>query len=98
MTGSWLIVKWVGAGILASYSALLLVVFCWFRAELSRLRSVIYLPQVLGNCVAFSVPWIFENLIFARACFVIAQVIYVSGIVLLVRGLLQADHGSLLRA
>ena len=98
MTGSWLIVKWVGIAILTLYLVLLLVVIWRFRSKFSRLRSVLYLPQVLGNFVALSVPWIFENLILVRVCFVVAQVIYIGGIVILVRGLIQTDHGWLLRA
>jgi hypothetical protein len=97
MTGSWLIVKWVGIAILTFYLVLLLVAISRFRARSLRLRSGLYLPMILGNFVSLSVPSIFENAAVTRVCFIVAHAIYVAGIVILVKGLAQED-GALLRA
>jgi hypothetical protein len=89
MTGSWLIVKWVGIAILAFYLVLILVAIWRFRARSSRLGSELYLPMILGNFVSLSVPSIFENVAVARVCFIVAHAIYMGGILILVRGLAQ---------
>jgi len=97
MTGSWLIVKWVGISITAGYLVLLLVVVMRFRRDLSRLRGGLILPAVLGVFISVSVPSIFEDVMIARICFVATCVLYIGGIVTLMRGLIQEDHRSLLK-
>jgi len=98
MTGSWLIVKWVGMTILALYLVLILVATWRLRGKLSRLRSEIYLPMILGNFISLSVPSIFENVAVARVCFVVSHAIYIFGIAILVRGLAQQGQEWLLKA
>ncbi|MGA8154119.1 MAG: hypothetical protein WB952_24430 [Terriglobales bacterium] len=97
MTGSWLIVKWMGISIAAVYLMLLLVVYMRFRRDLSRLRSGLILPAVLGVFISVSVPSIFEDVVITRVCFVVACAIYIGGIVILLRGLIQENHQSLLK-
>ncbi len=92
MTGSWLIVKWVGITVLALYLVLILVTIWRFRDKLSRLGSELYLPMILGNFVSLTVPSVFENVAVTRVCFIIAHAIYGGGIVILVRGLAQNDE------
>jgi hypothetical protein len=97
MTGSWLIVKWVGISIQVGYLMLLLVVFVRFRRDLSRLRGGLILPAVLGVFISAGVPSIFEDVVITRICFVVACVLYIGGIVTLMRGLIQENHQSLLK-
>ncbi len=98
MTGSWLIVKWIGMAVLALYLVLLLVAAWLYRNRLSQLRGGLYLPIVLGNFISLSVPWIFDNVAVTRACFLVAQAFYIAGILILVRGLAQKDQGILMRS
>jgi hypothetical protein len=97
MTSSWLIVKWVGISITAAYLTLLVVVVMRFRRDLSRLRGGLILPSVLGVFISVSVPSIFEDVTITRICFAVACVIYIGGIVILLRGLIQENHQSLLK-
>jgi hypothetical protein len=97
MTGSWLIVKWLGISIEAAYLMLVLVIFMRCRRDLSRLRGGLILPAVLGVFVSVSVPSISEDVTTTRICFLVACVIYIGGIVILLRGLIQEDHRSLLK-
>jgi hypothetical protein len=92
MTGSWLILKWVGVAVLALYLVLILVAVWRYRAQLSRLRSELYLPMILGNFVSLSVPSVFESVAVTRVCFIVAHLIYAGGIVILLRGLAQKDE------
>ena len=92
MTGSWLIVKWLGITVLAFYLVLIVVVLWRFRAKSSRLRSESYLPMILGNFVSLTVPSIFEDVAVTRVCFIVAYAIYICGIVILVRGLMQPER------
>ncbi len=96
MTGSWLIVKWAGIGILVLYLVLILMAIWRFRAKLSRLRSEVYWPMILGNFISLSAPTILENVAVTRMCFVVGHAIFVVGIVILLRGFVT-DEG-LLRA
>jgi hypothetical protein len=96
MTSSWLIVKWVGISITAAYLTLLLVVVMRFRRDLSRLRGGLILPSV-GVFISVSVLSIFEDVTITRICFAVACVIYIGGIVILLRGLIQENHQSLLK-
>ena len=97
MTGSWLIVKWVGIAIAAAYLLLFLVVLIWLRRDLSRFRGGLILPMMLGTFISVSVPGIFEDVTVTRICFITALVVYIGGILVLVRGLVQKDHKSLLK-
>jgi hypothetical protein len=97
MTGSWLIMKWVGISTAAAYLMLLIVVVMRFRRDLSRLRSRLILPAVFGVFISVSVPSIFEQVMITRICFVVACVMYIYGIATLLRGLVQEDHQSLLK-
>ena len=98
MTGSWLIVKWVGISISAAYLLLMVVVFIRFRRGLSLLRHGLILPAALGVFISTGVPSIFENVMVTRVCFIAAVVIYIGGIGILVRGLVRKNHQGLLRA
>jgi len=98
MTGSWLVVKWAGISVAATYIVLFLVVFVRFRRDLSRLRGSLIMPALLAVSISASVPSVFETVMMARVCFVAASVLYAGGIAVLVRGLVQRDHRSLLRA
>ena len=98
MTGPWLIAKWVGIAVLAVYLVLILVAIWRFRTKLSRMRSGFYMPMIIGNFVSLSVPAIFENVVVSRFCFVVANVIYIVGILILVGGLARKDQESLLKA
>jgi hypothetical protein len=99
MTGSWLVVKWTGVVILALYTGLILFVFIRFRDDWHRLRagSLVW-PIVLGNLVGISLPWIFEDVVFTRGCRIVAILIYLAGIAILLRGLTEQNHQSLLKA
>ncbi len=97
MTGSWLMVKWVGILIAVAYLVLLSLVFVRFRRDLSRLRRGLILPAVLGVFISVSVPSIFEDVVITRICFIVTHVIYISGITILLRGLVQKNHQSLLK-
>jgi hypothetical protein len=97
MTGSWLIVKWVGITITAFYLLLILIVFVRFRAKLSQLRTGMSLPLVIGNFVGFVLPGIFEEVVFTRICFIVTQVIYMCGIAVLVKGLSQEGQKGLFK-
>jgi hypothetical protein len=98
MTGSWLVVKWAGVAIAAAYLLLLLVVTVRFRRDLSRLRGGLILPAVLGVFISLSVPSIFEDVTVTRICFMAATSIYTAGIAILVKGLIEKSHRSLLKA
>jgi hypothetical protein len=98
MTGSWLLAKWIGLVVIAVYATLTLFVLIRFRRDFSRLRPGLILPIIVGNFVSISLPMIFENVVFTRVCFVFAQLIFIGGIVVLVRGLVQENHRSLLKA
>jgi hypothetical protein len=98
MTGSWLIVKWVGISITAAYLLLMVLVCIRFRRDLSRLRHGLILPAALGVFISVSVPSIFGDVIVARTCFIAAVVIYIGGIGILLKGLVQKNHQGLLRA
>ncbi len=98
MTGSWMIVKWVGISITAAYLLLMVLVAIRFRRDLSRLRHGLILPAVFGVFISVSVPSIFEDVMVARICFIAAVVIYIAGIGILLRGLVQKNHQGLLRA
>ncbi len=97
MTGPWLIVKWAGITILSCYLALIVVVFWRFWGKVSQLRPGLAWPIVLGNFVGQSLPWIFDNVVFARVCFVAASAIYSYGIAVLLRGLTQEGCKSLFK-
>ena len=98
MTGSWLIVKWVGLAVLALYLVLLLIVLWRVRGKLAELRGGLFLwPILVGNFVGISVPWLYENVAFKRGCFVVASAIYACGIGILVRGLLQPGQKGLFK-
>ena len=91
MTGSWLIVKGVGIGVQVAYLVVLLAVFWQFRRELARVRFRWVVPVIVGNFVALSVPWIFQNVVISRACFIVAVAIYLAGIAVVVRDLARHD-------
>jgi tellurite resistance protein TehA-like permease len=97
MTGSWLIVRWVGVAIAAFYLVLIVAAIRRCRTRFSQIRSGLYVPIVIGNFISLSVPWLFENVVVTRACFVIAQLIFVRGIWFLLRGLAQPDCRFLLK-
>jgi hypothetical protein len=97
MTGSWLIVKWVGIAVTASYFALLLVVFWRFRRRSSRLRAGVILPVVVVNFIDMGVADIFQSVSVTRACFVTASVIYLYGLAILARGLGQEGQRGLFK-
>ena len=98
MTGPWLMVKWIGLAIAATYLVLLVVVFVRFRRDLSRLRRWLIWPTVLGVFISVSVPGIFEDVMFTRICFIAGSIIYVGGIAFLLRGLAEKNHQTLLKA
>jgi hypothetical protein len=98
MTGSWLIVKWAGVLILTVYSGLILFVLIRFRNDWQRLRAGLGLPIVFGNFIGLSLPWIFEDVVFTRVCRVVAILFYLVGIAILLRGLIEQNHQSLLKA
>ena len=98
MTGSWLLVKWAGITVAAIYIALFLVVLVRFRRDLSRLRGGLIMPAIIAVFVSSSVPSVFESVAIARICFVISCLVYVCGIGILTRGLIQKNHESLLKA
>jgi hypothetical protein len=97
MTGSWLIVKWLGLAVLALYLVLLTVVFWRFRGKLEGLRGSSFWPMWVGLFVGIDGPWLYENVAFNRACFVVASAVYVCGIALLVRGLRQPGNTGLFK-
>ena len=97
MTGPWLIVKWVGIGILSSYLVLLVLAIRRFRSRLSRMRAAL-LPIVLGNFVSLTLPWVFMKAEVTRICFVTAQAIFIYGIAVLMRNLVQDGQTNLLKA
>jgi hypothetical protein len=85
MTGPWLLVKWAGIAVLLCYLVLSAVV-CWRRRrKSSRLPYGLIGPLIVGNVVAFSLPWIFEDVVFARICFVGAQAVYLYGLLILIK-------------
>ena len=92
MTGSWLIVKWAGISITATYLLLMVFVLIRFRHDLLRLRHGSILPLVFGVFISVSVPSIFDDVMVARTCFIAAVVIYIGGIGILLRGLIQKNH------
>jgi len=98
ITGSWLLVKWMGIAVSAAYLALISFVLIRFYRDISRLRAGLILPIILGNFVWISLPSIFENVVFTRVCFVVAHLVFIGGIIVLVRGLVQENHQSLLKA
>jgi len=98
MTGAWLIVKWVGIAVDAFYLVPIVAAMWRFRRKLARMRSGFYLPVVLGSFVSAVVRFIFDDVVVMRVCFVVASATYIVGLVILVRGLLQADHAVLLKA
>jgi hypothetical protein len=90
VTGSWLIVKWAGIAVLAFYLALLLISLGFFRGKFPRAAFVrSFAPVVLGNFVSLSVPSLFESVAVKRLCFVVGHVIYICGIAILLRVLVQ---------
>jgi len=91
MADSWLILKCAGMGVQASYLVLLLAVFWQFRRQLARMRFRWVAPIIVGNFVALSVPWIFESVAVSRACFIVAQAIYLCGMAILVTDLTRGD-------
>jgi len=91
-------VKWVGIAIAAAYLLTLVVAVIRFRRDLSRLRGGSILPAVLGVFISVSVPSIFEDVAVTRICFVAATTIYIGGIAILLRGLIQKNHEGLLKA
>ena len=93
-----MIVKWVGISIAAVYLLLMVLVATRFRRDLSRLRHGLILPAVLGVFISVSVPSIFEDVMVARICFIAAVGIYIAGIGILLRGLVQKNHQGLLKA
>jgi hypothetical protein len=98
MTGSWLIVKWAGIGILSLYVVLIGFAIVRFRDRLSRMRSGLFVPIALGNFVSLTLPWLFMNARATRVCFVAAQAIFVYGMAVLVRNLARRDREGLLKA
>jgi hypothetical protein len=94
-TGTWFIVKWVGIAIFALYLVLIAVTILRFRRRLSRLRNGFYLPIIIGNFVWLGLPLIFENVIVTRVCFVVAQALYIGGIAILMRCLVQKGQEPL---
>ena len=97
MTGSWLIVKWIGISVAVAYLVLLVVVYVRFRDDLSRLRRWLILPGVLGVFVLDTVPSVFEDVTVTRICFIAASVIFAGGAAVLLRGLYQEDHKALFK-
>ncbi|MGA2426301.1 MAG: hypothetical protein ABSG07_20040 [Terriglobales bacterium] len=97
MTGSWLIVKWLGITVLSVYLVLMLVVFRRFRSKLAELRGGLIWPIVVGNFIGICLPLLYENVAFKRACFVVASAVYACGIALLVRGLRQPGNTGFLK-
>ncbi len=95
--GPCLIVKWVGIGTLLLYLASLVVAIWQFRGKLSRLRFGLFAPLVVGNFVGLSLPWIFEEAVVTRICFVVAHVAYLYCLAILVKAMVHQD-GVLLRA
>ncbi len=88
MTGSWLIVKWFGVTVMFVYLVLMLVVFRRFRNKLAKLRGGFLIwPVLVGNFAGICLPWLYENVAFKRACFVVESAVYAFGLALLVRGL-----------
>jgi len=98
VTDSWLIVKWVGIAVLAFYLVLVLAATWRFRGKLSRLRSELLLPMILGNFISLTVPSIFENVVVTRVCFIVAHTIYIGGIVILLRSFARKNQESVLKA
>src|SRR6185437_5738727 len=93
MTGPWLFVKWVGIVVLIGYLALSAVAIWRLRLKKSRLPSNLVWPLIVGNFVAVSLPWIFEDVIFARVCFIVAQVVYLYGLAILIMGWHRRNGG-----
>jgi hypothetical protein len=98
MTGPWLIVKWAGIGILSFYVVLIVFAIVRFRDRLSRMRSTLFVPIILGNFVWLTLPWLFMEAEVTRICFVAAQAIFVYGVAVLVKNLAQKDQAVPLRA
>ena len=98
MTGPWLIVKWAGIGVLSFYLVLLVVAIRRYRSKLSRMRSALYVPIVVGNFISLSLPWLFMKAAVTRICFVVAQAIFMYGIAALARSFAHKDQAGLLRA
>jgi len=98
MTGPWLMVKWAGIGILLLYVVLIVLAIVRFRDKLSRMRSALFVPIVLGNFVSLTLPWLFVKAEATRICFVTAQAILVYGIAVLVRNLAHKDQAGPLKA
>ena len=94
MTGPWLIVKWAGIGILLSYLTLLIFAILRFRSRLIRMRFA-FAPIVLGNFVSLSLPWIFMKAEITRICFVLAQVVFIYGMVVLLKRLARNEAATL---
>ena len=90
--------KWLGIALLACFVGLVLLVIKRLHASRRNLLRKLYLPLIAGNFIALVVPWIFMNAWMTRVCFVVAQLIYLGGIVVAVRGLVQANQEPLLRA
>jgi hypothetical protein len=97
MTGPWLIVKWMGIAVLVSYMALLLLAIWKVRGRFGRLRFGLFVPLVLGEFIGLSLPGIFEKAAVTRMCFVVAHLIYLLGMVILVKAIVR-DGGTGLRA
>jgi hypothetical protein len=95
MTGSWLIVKWIGIAILGCYLVLLVVALWRFRGKLPRNSFV---PIMISNFVALSIPSIFESAVLTRVCFVLAHTVCIIGIAVLTRQLMRKNREGLLRA
>jgi hypothetical protein len=100
MTGSWLIVKWVVAGTAGLCVGVLLVV--WMiegnKFVCEKPGQKIIFAFVIANFLSLGLIGTFENLVFARLCFVLAGFVYAEiAIVLLIdlarklRVLLKAD-------
>jgi hypothetical protein len=98
MTGPWLIVKWVGVGVLLFYLLLLMHAMRRYRDRLSGMRATLYMPLVVGSFVSLTLPWIFMKAEVTRICFVVAQAIFMYGMAILVRNLKQKDPAGLLKA
>ena len=98
MTGPWLIVKWAGIGVLSCYVLLLAFAIMRFRGTLTRMRSALFVPIMLGNFVSLTLPWLFMKAEVTRICFVASQAIFIYGIAVLARNLARTDKAGLLKA
>ncbi len=98
MTGPWLIVKWIGIAVLLSYTALLVVAIRRFRDRLTRMRSSLSWPIVIGNFISLTLPWLFMKAEVTRTCFVVAQGFFIYGIVVLLKNFAPKDQTGVLKA